>query len=171
MTYFWVQLGPKKLPVYQQATIMFKFAVVDDGDLEIKNGAVHNSSVLGAKGSVFLAKFCAALSANYEKLIVDNMKDQEQWHQDMYELALIDALKVFTYEDATMYGKLGEMKPALMYLSEDGKLPAEALAMLHFRNIMLSRKMKKEPSIVDNVLGKLPEKDEIDKLMARRESQ
>ena len=173
MTYFWVQLGPKKLPVYQQATIMFKFGLKDGGDLVIgKGGAAPNSSVLGAKGSVFLAKFCAALSANYESEINDNKLDPDQWHQDKYIDALINALKAFTYDDATKYGKIGEMKPALMELSDDGQLPPEALALIHFRNIMITRNLNsKDPTIVDFVLTKLPDTAEIDRLMKNRESQ
>lgn len=68
ITYFYVQLGSKKLPVYQPSTVMFHAAVIDDGDLAIldEDGMAKRSELLGLDGAIFLAKFCAHLGNAYE---------------------------------------------------------------------------------------------------------
>ena len=58
-----MQLGDKRVPVYQPSTIMFNSAVVPDGDLVILVDDVQmNGNILGHAGSIFLAKFCACLA-------------------------------------------------------------------------------------------------------------
>ena len=62
-----MQLGNKKLPVYQPSTVMFHAAVIDDGDLAIKDdyGSAKRSELLGLEGAIFLAKFSANVANLY----------------------------------------------------------------------------------------------------------
>ena len=67
VTYFYCQLGNKKIPIYQPGTIMFECGVTDDSELVVEaHGSQQNGAILGNGCAVFLAKFVTRLIEEYE---------------------------------------------------------------------------------------------------------
>ena len=71
VTYFYAQIGDKKLPVYQPGTIMFETGVLNFGELAIhpdgEENQQSNGAVLGDQCALFLAKFIATLILTYNE--------------------------------------------------------------------------------------------------------
>ena len=67
ISYFYVQIGDKRLLVYQASAVMFMSAVCPDGALAVTNedGVQMNGAILGNAGAIFLAGFCANLAQQF----------------------------------------------------------------------------------------------------------
>ena len=67
ISYFYVQIGDKRLLVYQASSVMFMSGVVPDGSLAVTNedGVQMNGAILGNAGAIFIAGFCANLAQQF----------------------------------------------------------------------------------------------------------
>ena len=72
VTCFYVNLGNRRFPVYQPATLMFESSVQENGDLCIlKQGFQCNGTILLITGALFLARFTANLALIYSSLVYE----------------------------------------------------------------------------------------------------
>ena len=69
VTYYYVKLGDKNIPVYQPGTIMFECGVVKESDLNVTaHGSQQNGAILGNGCAIFLCKFLCRLVNCYNSL-------------------------------------------------------------------------------------------------------
>ena len=73
VTFFHVEMGDEKLPIYQPGSVMFESAVKSDSEIVVKtaNGQ-QNGAILGNGCAIFLAKFLTKLVQKYNCLCADN---------------------------------------------------------------------------------------------------
>ena len=127
ISYFYVNIGDKRLFVYQASSVMFLSGVVAEGALAITNedGTQMNGAILGNAGSIFLAKFCATLVQQYAAKSEEIGNDPSEFNQEAYSGALTETLAAYAHVDANQYGRLLVMKQVLGALSEDERLTDE----------------------------------------------
>ena len=120
VTYYYAQLGDKKVPVYQPGTIMFECGVVADSDLAVEaHGSQQNGAILGNGCAVFLCKFMARLIQCYEATSLDNEIDYTgPVHQECYKMSLTKTLQQCCLEDVKEHGRLLALKDILASLTE-----------------------------------------------------
>ena len=152
---------------------MFNSAVVPDGDLVILVDDVQmNGQILGHAGSLFLAKFCACLATQYNAQVEELGCEPSEFNVDAYNAALTEALKAYACLNATQYGKLLTMKATLASFTEEGRLSDDQLALIYLRDVALIREIDpSDDGLVDSVLENLPDGDEVQAIITKREEQ
>lgn len=124
VTYYYIKLGDKNVPVYQPGTIMFECGVEKNSELAVvAHGSQQNGAILGNGCAVFLCKFLAKLVINYEGLAEEYGVDvRGELNNNLYKSALTDTLISSCKEDATEHGRLLALKRILTDLTEEKQL-------------------------------------------------
>ena len=87
VTYFYIKLADKNVPIYQPGTIMFECGVVSDSELAVEaHGSQQNGAILGNGCAVFLCKFLTRLVIRYEALAEESeIEDGSELNNDIYK--------------------------------------------------------------------------------------
>ena len=103
ITYFYVRIGPFKVPLPQPGTFSFVSGVKSDSNLVVNHGpgGQQNGAILGNGCATFLAKLLGRLSANYQRNCAMKSLDAFEFFPDIYKDTLMDILYKHSVEDAT----------------------------------------------------------------------
>ena len=103
ITFFFIKIGPFKIPIPQPGAFMFTSAVKSNTDLVVDHGGQQNGAILGNGCALFLSKFLAILSKNYYDNCSKELKDGFDFYPNIYKNSLINALSTYATEDANEY--------------------------------------------------------------------
>ena len=127
-TYFYVNIGPYKILVYQPGTPTFFSNIQEGSDLVVTHDSCQqNGPILGMSCGCFLADFAIHLSCTYQKQCLERSRDGHDFHPEAYEASLETCLKMFVDEDRVAHGRLLEMKDILLNIGGQYEVKSEEL--------------------------------------------
>lgn len=127
-TYFYVNIGPYKVLIYQPGTPTFFSNIQEGSDLVVTHDSCQqNGPILGTSCGCFLADFATQLSCTYQKQCLEKLLDGHDFHPDAYEASLETCLKMFVDEDRDAHGRLLEIKHTLLNIGGEYEVKSEQL--------------------------------------------
>ena len=119
VSYFYVKLGPYRLPIFQPGTIMFYSGVKKECPLEVFHANCgQNGPILGMGCGLFLARFMANLAFLYKDMCTTQNFGETDFVPHVYHEALLQCLKAFSREDADQHGRLKELQKMLCEIDD-----------------------------------------------------
>ena len=132
-TYFYSNIGPYKILLYQPGTPTFFSSINEGSDLvAIHDNCQQNGPILGMSCGCFLADFITNLSSMYQRYCVKKLLDAHNFHPDIYERSLEECLKTFVDEDRDAHGRLLEMKHILLNIGGKHEVKSEHLELYFY---------------------------------------
>jgi len=130
VTYFYMLIGGKVVPLFQPGSIMFVSGIQENSELSTKIDGEHmNGGILRVRGAVFLARFIGSLVLAYNDLCEQHGVNMHKINNDIYVQALEQTLYEFCIEDMLSYGRLIVIKKILLKLAEVEKYDLKLLSL------------------------------------------
>jgi len=108
-SFFYVSIGSAELPLFQPGTIMFISSVKSTSPMAkfTQDGSTQlNGLILGLEDALFLARFLADLSQEYNTQCAKTGRSwSEGFHSDIYGSSLDNILGLYVEEDEKQYGR------------------------------------------------------------------
>lgn len=138
VTFFYVELGDQKLPIYQPGSVMFESSVKPDTDSAVvAGGSQQNGAILGNGCAIFLAKFLTKLVLKYNELSACNGHDSKRpINKAIYKVSLETILLDLSLEDMREHGRLLALKEKLVGLvDEQDPLSVNTLSLFQLKDL------------------------------------
>ena len=132
-TYFYSNIGPYKILLYQPGTPTFFSSINEDSDLvATHDNCQQNGPILGMSCGCFLADFITHLSCTYQRYCVEEFLDTHNFYPKVYERSLEECLKMFVDEDRDAHGRLLEMRHILLNIGGEHEVKSEHLELYFY---------------------------------------
>ena len=118
-SYFYVRIGPIRLPIFQPGTIMLYSGVYRNSPVAIDyNGKQTNGSILTLDSALFLMEFLARLAYHYSDICDTEGLSLDKLSCDAYKRSLAKCFDILADEDCSKYGVLRELQKMLVDIDE-----------------------------------------------------
>lgn len=122
-SFFFILIGPYKLPVFQPGTVTLFSGVKRSCPLEVfAKNCGQNGPILGTSCALFLAKFMSHLASKYKETMTVEGKKPSTFDSEVYHNVLIEMLDLYCEEDADHHGRLVELKKLCLDINNAEKV-------------------------------------------------